>query len=132
MALFVDPCFVVVVVVVIIVLVRRACECDRLCVLCADPGRGTCGVGSNIVAGKFPASAMIAAVCVIPLLVAIAAFISILGGYLAAVPSGMVTDAEYILGLRTFFVPYNVFMMFVKAVAFAFILTSISCIKDSM
>lgn len=70
---------------------------------------------------------LIAAIAVIPLLVAIAAFISILGGYLAAVPSGMVTDAEYVLGLRTFFVPYNVFMMFVKAVAFAFILTSISC-----
>jgi len=69
---------------------------------------------------------LIAAVCVIPLLVAIAAFVSIVGGYLAAVPSGMVTDAEYILGLRTFFVPYNVFMMFVKAIAFAFILTSIS------
>lgn len=69
---------------------------------------------------------IIAALIVIPMLVAIAAFVSIVGGYLAAVPSGMVTDSEYILGLRTFFVPYNVFMMFVKAIAFAFILTSVS------
>jgi phospholipid/cholesterol/gamma-HCH transport system permease protein len=69
---------------------------------------------------------IVAALIVIPMLVAIAAFVSIVGGYLAAVPSGMVTDSEYILGLRTFFVPYNVFMMFVKAVAFAFILTSVS------
>lgn len=69
---------------------------------------------------------IIAALVVIPLLVAIAAFISIMGGYLASVPTGMLTDADYVLGLRSFFVPYNVTMMFVKAFAFAFILTSIS------
>lgn len=69
---------------------------------------------------------IIAALVVIPLLVALASFISIVGGYLAAVPSGLMSDAEYVLGLRSFFDPYNVFMMFVKAVVFAFILTGVS------
>ncbi len=70
---------------------------------------------------------IIAALLVIPLLVAISAFVSIIGGYLSSVPTGMLTSDDYILGLRSFFVPYNVFMMFVKAFVFAFILTSVSC-----
>ncbi len=70
---------------------------------------------------------IIAALVVIPLLVAVGAFISIGGGYLAAVPTGAMSDAEYIKGLRSFFEPFNVNMMFIKAVVFAFILTSVSC-----
>ena len=69
---------------------------------------------------------IIAALFVIPLLVCIAAFVSIIGGYIASVPSGLITDADYVRGLRTVFDEYNVFMMFVKAVVFAFILTSVS------
>lgn len=68
-----------------------------------------------------------AAVCVIPLLVTFSALVAIVGGYLATVPTGYITDDDYIRGLRSFFVPYNVFMMYVKAVVFAFILTSVSC-----
>lgn len=70
---------------------------------------------------------VIAALVVIPMLVAIAAFLSIVGGYVASVPAGWITSAEYIQGLRSFFVPYNVFMMFVKAFVFAYILTTVSC-----
>ena len=70
---------------------------------------------------------IIAAMFVIPLLVCIAAFVSIIGGYIASVPSGLITDAEYVRGLRSFFVEYNVFMMFVKAFVFAYILTTVSC-----
>jgi phospholipid/cholesterol/gamma-HCH transport system permease protein len=70
---------------------------------------------------------IIAALVVIPLLVTFSAFVSILGGYLASVPAGIITDDEYIRGLRSFFVPYNVFMMYVKSFVFAFILTSVSC-----
>ena len=70
---------------------------------------------------------VIAALLVIPLLVAIAAFVSIIGGYVASVPTGLLSDTEYILGVRSFFVPYNVFMMFVKAVVFAYLLTTVSC-----
>ena len=72
---------------------------------------------------------IIAAVIMIPLLVAIAAFVSIGGGYLSSVPTGLLTEAEYVKGLRSFFAPYNVFMMFVKATVFAFILTTVSCFQ---
>ncbi|MDH3649452.1 MAG: ABC transporter permease [Saprospiraceae bacterium] len=68
-----------------------------------------------------------AALIVIPLLVSLAAFLAVMGGYVASVPTDLITHAEYVQGLRSFFVPYNVFMMFVKAFVFAFILTSVSC-----
>lgn len=69
---------------------------------------------------------LIAAVIVIPMLVAIAAFLSIVGGYVASVPTGLLSDAEYILGVRSFFLPFNIRLMFIKAVVFAFLLTSVS------
>jgi len=68
-----------------------------------------------------------AAVCVVPLLVAVAALVSILGAYISSVPTGLFTTAEYIEGIRAFFEPWNVLMMFVKAVVFGFILAAISC-----
>ncbi|MEO6760448.1 MAG: ABC transporter permease [Saprospiraceae bacterium] len=70
---------------------------------------------------------VIAALVVIPLLVTFSAFVAVLGGYLAVVPTGLVTDSEYIQGVRSFFVPYNVVMMYVKSFVFAYILTSVSC-----
>jgi len=70
---------------------------------------------------------IIAALVVIPMLVCIGAFISIVGGYLASVPTGIFTHGEYVQGLRSFFIPYNVTMMFVKAFTFSFILTTVSC-----
>lgn len=70
---------------------------------------------------------VIAALIMIPMLVFLAAIISILGGYIATVPAGYFTSEEYILGLRSFYEPYNVFIMSVKAVVFAFILTTVSC-----
>ena len=69
---------------------------------------------------------ILAAIVVIPMLVCIAAFMSISGGYIASVMAGLITASEYVMGLQSFFVPYNVFMMFVKAVVFAFILTSVA------
>lgn len=68
---------------------------------------------------------IIAAIFVIPLLVCLAAFVSIIGGYIASVLPGLITHAEYVQGVRSFFVPYYVFMMFVKAIVFAFILTTV-------
>jgi len=70
---------------------------------------------------------VIAAVTVIPLLVAIAAFVGNAGGYIATVPTGLLTSEEYIQGLRAFFIDFNVVMMFVKGLVFSFILTTVSC-----
>ncbi len=70
---------------------------------------------------------IIAAITMIPVLVCIAAFVSISGGYMAVVIPKLLTGEEFIYGLHSFYVPYNVFMMFVKAFVFAFILTTVSC-----
>ncbi len=70
---------------------------------------------------------VIAAIVVIPMLVTLSAFMGMAGGYLACVVGKLVTISDFMQGLRTFFIPYNVFMMLVKAVVFSFLLTSISC-----
>ena len=70
---------------------------------------------------------LIAAILMIPILDCAAALIGIAGAYLASVPVGLFTSAEFIKGVRSFFVPYNVYMMMVKAVTFGYILTSVSC-----
>lgn len=70
---------------------------------------------------------LLAAVTMIPVLVCAAAFFSIMGAYIASVPFGLFTSAEFIKGIRSFFEPYHVFMMFVKSISFAYILTSVSC-----
>jgi phospholipid/cholesterol/gamma-HCH transport system permease protein len=72
---------------------------------------------------------IIASLVVIPMLVAVAAAVSMGGAFIASVPTGLFTVAEYIQGVRAFFVPYNVFMMFVKAFVFGYLLSSISCYK---
>ena len=70
---------------------------------------------------------IIAAVIVVPLLVSVAAIVSIMGAYIAAVPTGLFSGAEYIQGIRSFLETWNIFIMYVKAVVFGFILAAISC-----
>lgn len=70
---------------------------------------------------------IIAALTMIPILVIISASVSIVSAYIATVPTGYFKSEDYIHGLRSFFEPYNVFMMLVKAFVFAFILTTVSC-----
>ena len=70
---------------------------------------------------------LIAALTVIPLLVSIAALVSIGGGYLATIYSGRFSHEEFVQGLRSFFDPFNITMMYAKAFVFAYILTSIAC-----
>lgn len=70
---------------------------------------------------------VVAALVVIPMLVVLSAFVAILGGYIAAVPTGELTNGEYVRGVRSFFLPNNVNMMFIKSLVFAYILTTVSC-----
>lgn len=70
---------------------------------------------------------ILGALVAIPLLVIIGAMISILGGYLASVPTGLISNEDYLRGLRSFFVPFNVTLMLIKAFVFSFLLTSVSC-----
>jgi len=69
---------------------------------------------------------VIAAMVVIPMLVVVAAVVSMLGAFIASVPMGLFSAEEYVQGVRSFYDPYNVVMMFVKAFTFAFILTTVS------
>jgi phospholipid/cholesterol/gamma-HCH transport system permease protein len=64
-----------------------------------------------------------------PLLVILAAFLAITGGYLAATMTGQVTAVEYVYGIRLDFVTFNVGFMLIKSVVFAFLVTSISAYK---
>jgi phospholipid/cholesterol/gamma-HCH transport system permease protein len=70
---------------------------------------------------------LVAAVAVIPMLVVLSAFMGMAGGYLSCVMGKLVTASEFMQGLRSFFIPYNLFLMLVKSIVFAFLLTSISC-----
>ncbi len=66
------------------------------------------------------------AVTMIPLLVIISAGLSIFGGFLAGTLSGAVSATDYLLGLSTDFIPFTVVVCMVKAIVFAFIITSVS------
>ncbi|MDX1905100.1 MAG: ABC transporter permease [Thermonemataceae bacterium] len=72
---------------------------------------------------------IIAAMLVFPLLVIIAGFLSIFGGYIAGVFTGVVTEEQFISGVRQGFVPYNVTFALIKSVVFAFLISSISAFK---
>ena len=70
---------------------------------------------------------ILGALVAIPLLVVVGSAISIMGGYIASVPTGLISNEDYIRGLRAFFDPFNITLMLIKAFVFSFLLTSISC-----
>ena len=72
---------------------------------------------------------IIAAVIMYPLLVILAMFLSIYGGYLAGTLTNIITEQEYIYGIRLDFNPYTIQFAMVKSVAFAFLISSISAYK---
>ena len=69
---------------------------------------------------------IIAVLLVIPLLVSVAAIFSIAGGYFAVIYSGSYSHSEFVEGLRSFWRPWNVWMMYIKSLVFGYILTSIA------
>lgn len=72
---------------------------------------------------------IIAGLVMFPLLVILAAFLSLLGGYTAAVLTNIMTEYEYVYGIRYGFIPYNVTFAMIKAVVFGFLITSISAYR---
>jgi phospholipid/cholesterol/gamma-HCH transport system permease protein len=72
---------------------------------------------------------ILAAMITYPLLVILAGFLSIYGGYLAGTLSGVVTPQDYIYGLRFEFNDFTVTAALIKAVVFAFLISSISAFK---
>jgi phospholipid/cholesterol/gamma-HCH transport system permease protein len=69
---------------------------------------------------------IVAAMITYPLLVILAAFLSIMGGFLAGVFSGHLTETQYVFGLRADFNPFNVNFALIKSLVFAFLVSSIS------
>lgn len=69
---------------------------------------------------------LLAAVITIPMLIVLAAALSIGSGYLVSTVSGSFTSAEFLEGVTSFYIPYNVIIMIVKAFVYAFILTTVS------
>lgn len=67
-----------------------------------------------------------AAVLIVPPLVVVSAFLGIYGGFLASVNYG-IAPGIYEKGLVSWFKEFNLVIMAVKSVVFAFILTSIAC-----
>jgi phospholipid/cholesterol/gamma-HCH transport system permease protein len=63
------------------------------------------------------------------MLVILAMFLSIAGGYVAGTLSGALTAQEYITGIRDEFVSYNIFFALIKSVVFAFLISSISSFR---
>jgi phospholipid/cholesterol/gamma-HCH transport system permease protein len=72
---------------------------------------------------------IIAAMLMYPLLVIMAAFLSLYGGYLAATLSELSTPQDYIYGVRYGFNEFTVTFMLIKSVVFAFLVASISAYK---
>jgi phospholipid/cholesterol/gamma-HCH transport system permease protein len=69
---------------------------------------------------------VIAAMFINPFLIVISMFLGIFGGYVFGVVSGACTSYEYIYGIQSFFIPFNVYYSLTKTVMFAYIITSVS------
>ncbi len=69
---------------------------------------------------------LIAAVLIVPPLIVIAAFLGIYGGFLSAQMYG-IPPSLYRYGLLYLFDPFNGVILIIKAIVFAFIITSVAC-----
>jgi len=70
-----------------------------------------------------------ASVIMFPLLIVMAGFLGIWGGYMSATITGAVSGEDYIYGIRNGFSPSNVNLALIKSVVFAFLISSISAFQ---
>ena len=61
-----------------------------------------------------------------PVLVSVSAFLAHLGGLLVGDFSGQVLASEFTLGIQTYYEPFQVVVMYVKAFTFGFLITTVS------
>jgi len=69
---------------------------------------------------------IVAAVFINPFLVIISMFLGVFGGYIMGIATGACSSYEYIFGIQTLFVPFNIYYSLTKTVVFAFIITSVA------
>ncbi len=72
---------------------------------------------------------IIASMLMYPMLVVIAGFCSLFGGYLIGAATGIITPPEYIFGIRFVFNEFTITFALIKSLAFAFLISSISSFK---
>lgn len=72
---------------------------------------------------------IIAALITIPMLVTLAIFLIILGGYIGGIATDIITPYEYKYGLRYEYMPFNAAFGLIKSFVFALLITSISSFK---
>lgn len=72
---------------------------------------------------------ILASMITYPMLVVLAGFLSIMGGYVAGTVTGVITPEDYVYGIRADFLEYNVLFALIKSVVFAFLIASISSYK---
>lgn len=69
---------------------------------------------------------MVAAVMILPFVVILSMFMGIAGGWLAGELSGVIGTQDYVIGLQSEFVPFNLTFGMIKTVTFAYIIVSVS------
>ena len=72
---------------------------------------------------------IVASVLMFPVLVVMAGFISIYGGYITAQITGVISGNDYILGIQMDFIPFQVTFALIKAIVFGFLVAAISSYK---
>ncbi len=69
---------------------------------------------------------VVAAVIFNPILVVFSMFLGLAGGWLACITFGLVSSADYIIGIQSWFEPYTVFYALIKTIVFAYLIVTIS------
>lgn len=77
-------------------------------------------------AGYLVLPKIVATILMNPFLVVISMFLSIFGGWLVGIGSGIVSTVDYIHGIQWDFDPYTVTYALIKTVVFAFIIATVS------
>ncbi|MCE2733152.1 MAG: ABC transporter permease [Cyclobacteriaceae bacterium] len=72
---------------------------------------------------------IVASMLMYPMLVIVAGFCSLFGGYLVGSATGIITPPEYIFGLRFVFNDFTISFALIKSIVFAFLVSSISSFK---
>jgi len=72
---------------------------------------------------------IIASCIMIPSLCILAAFLSLMGGYMIGEITGAISPTDFVAGIRDGFRPFNVFFALTKSFVFAFLISTISSYK---
>ena len=72
---------------------------------------------------------VVAGMCMFPILVVIASFFGIFGGWFAAIMTLDVTTYDFFKGFKTWFHPFDAFFGIIKSFFFGFTITSIACFQ---